>query len=137
MNGPCLKAVLSVSLCTAILGAVAAAACAETKEEIVDRMAKRLDAIRKYKADGKVGETFEGLVGAVKVQYLDDKDLKKLVDDENADRKKFYALGAAKLGTTPESFALSAGRRNFREAKPEEWLRPKDGKWVQKKDLKD
>lgn len=137
MNGRCLKAAISVGLCGVILGAVASLACADTKEEIVDRMAKRLDAIKAFKAEGKIGETFDGLVDAVKASYLDDKNLKKLLDDENADRKKFYALGAEKLGTTPDNFALSAGKRNFREAKPAEWLKPKGGKWIQKKDLKD
>jgi uncharacterized protein YdbL (DUF1318 family) len=137
MNGRCLKIAFSVGLCVAFLGAMAAVACAETKEDIVDRMAQRLDAIKKHKAAGKIGETFEGLVDAVKAQYLDEKDLKKLVDDENADRKKFYALGAQKLGVTPESFALSAGKRNFGVAKPSEWLKPKGGTWVQKKDLKE
>jgi len=137
MSGRCLRAALSVGLCAAILGAVATVARADTKEEIVDRMAKRLDTVKKHKADGKIGETFDGLVDAVKAESLDDKALKKLVDDENADRKKFYALGAEKLGTTPEKFALSAGKRTFRDAKPNEWLKPKDGKWVQKKDLKE
>lgn len=137
MNARCPKAVFSVGLCAAILGAMAAAACADTKEEIVERMANRLAAVKKYKAEGKVGETFDGLVDAVKAPYLDDKTLKKLVADENADRKAFYVLGAKKYATTPEAFALSAGRRNFREARPEDWLKPKDGKWVQKKDLKD
>ncbi|MBE3133100.1 MAG: DUF1318 domain-containing protein [Acidobacteria bacterium] len=137
MNARCPKVVFSVGLCAAILGAMAAVACADTKEEIVERMAKRLGAVKKCKAEGKIGETFDGLVDAVKAQYLDDKSLKKLVADENADRKAFYALGAKKYGTTPEAFALSAGRRNFREARPEDWLKPKDGKWVQKKDLKD
>jgi len=116
---------------------MAAAACADTKEQIVERMAKRLATVKKYKAEGKIGETFDGLVDAVKAQYLDDETLKKLVADENTDRKAFYALGAEKYGVTPEVFALSAGRRNFREARPEDWLKPKDGKWVQKKDLKD
>jgi len=134
MSGRCLRAILSVGLCTVVLGAVARA---DTKEEIVDRMAKRLDTVKKYKAEGKIGETFDGLVAAVKEEYLGDKDLKKLVDDENADRKKFYELGAEKFKTTPEKFALSAGKRNFRDAKPEDWLKPKDAKWIQKKDLKD
>ena len=137
MSGRCLKIVFSAGLCAALLGAMSTVTCAETKEDIVNRMAQRLDAIKKHKADGKIGETFAGLVEAVKAQYLGEKDLKKLVDDENADRKKFYALGAEKLGVTPESFALSAGKRNFREAKPNEWLKPKGGTWVQKKDLKD
>ena len=137
MNTRCPKAVFSLGLCAAILGAMAAAACADTKEEIVERMAKRLAAIKQYKAEGKIGETFDGLVNAVKAQYLDDETLRKLVADESADRKAFYVLGAEKYGTTPEVFALSAGRRNFREARPEDWLKPKDAKWVQKKDLKD
>ena len=137
MNGHGRKMVVSLGLCAVLLGALAAALSADTKTEITDRMAKRLDAIKKEKAAGKIGETFDGLVDAVKAESLSDKDLKKLVDDENADRKAFYALGAKELGSTPESFALSAGKRNFRTAKPEEWLKAKDGTWVQKKDLKD
>ena len=137
MSGRCLKIVFSAGLCAALLGAMATVTCAETKEDIVNRMAQRLDAIKKHKADGKIGETFEGLVEAVKAQYLGEKDLKKLIGDENADRRKFYELGAAKLGTSPESFALSAGKRHFREARPEDWLKPRDGRWVQKKDLKE
>jgi len=137
MNSRYLKAAAAVVLCGFIVGAAASVVCADTKEEIVDRMAKRLDAIKKLKTEAKIGETFDGLVEAVKAAALEDKNAKKLLDDENADRKKFYALGAAQLGTTPDSFALSAGKRNFREAKPAEWLKPKDGKWVQKKDLKE
>lgn len=137
MNGHGRKMVVSLGLCALLLGTLAAALLADTKTEITDRMAKRLDAIKKEKAAGKIGETFDGLVGAVKAESLSDKDLKKLLEDENADRKAFYELGAKELGTTPESFALSAGKRNFRAAKPEEWLKPKDGKWIQKKDLKD
>jgi uncharacterized protein YdbL (DUF1318 family) len=128
---------VSMSLCAAILVGLVSVAHADTKDQITDRMAKRLDAIKKAKADGKIGETFDGLVGAVKAQFLSDKTLKKLVEDENADRQDFYKLAAKEAGTTPEKFALSAGKRNFKAAKPEEWLKPKDGKWIQKKDLKD
>jgi len=136
MSGHGRKIVVSLGLCAAILGTLASVVCADTKSDIADRMAKRLEAIKKEKADGKIGETFYGLVDAVKVQSLSDEDLKKLVEDENTDRKAFYELGAKELGTTPESFALSAGRRNFLAAKPEEWLKLKDGKWIQKKELR-
>jgi uncharacterized protein YdbL (DUF1318 family) len=137
MNSHARQRVVSLGLCAVILGALASVAYADTKAQITDRMAKRLDAVNKAKADGKIGETFDGLVDAVKAQSLSDKDLKKLVEDENADRKTFYELGAKEVGTTPQNFALSAGKRNFRVAKPEEWLKPSDGKWIQKKDLKD
>jgi uncharacterized protein len=137
MNGHGRTTVVSLSLCAAILGALASIVCADTKAQITDRMAKRLEAIKKEKADGKIGETFDGLVDAVKAQSLSDQNLKKLVEDENADRKAFYELGAKEVGTTPASFALSAGRRNFWAANPAEWLKLKDGKWIQKKDLTD
>jgi len=137
MNGRCLRMIFGAGLGAVLLGALAAAALADTKEEIADRMAKRLDALKKGKAEGKIGETFDGLVEAVKPASLSDAALKKLIGDENADRRKFYELGAAKLGTSPESFALSAGKRHFREARPEDWLKPRDGRWVQKKDLKE
>jgi len=137
MNHPRYLRVVSLSLCAVILGMLASAVCGESRTEITDRMAKRLAAINKAKADGKIGETFNGLVDAVKAQALGDKELKRLINDENADRQAFYELGAKELGTTSENFALSAGKRNFRVAKPEEWLKLKDGKWVQKKNLKE
>ena len=129
--------VVSLGLFAVILGAFDSVVCADTKAQITDRMAKRLNVVNKAKADGKIGETFDGRIDAVKAQYLSDKELTKLVEDENADRNAFYELGAKEVGATPKSFALSAGKRNFRVAKPNEWLKPNDGKWIQKKDLKD
>jgi len=137
MNSHARLMVVSLGLCAVILGALASVACADTKAQITDRMAKRLNVVNKAKADGKIGETFDGLIDAVKAQYLSDNELKKLVEDENADRKAFYELGSKEVGATPKSFALSAGKRNFRVAKPNEWLKHNDGKWIQKKDLKD
>jgi len=137
MNSHARQMVVSLGLCAVILGTLAPVACADTKDQITDRMAKRLNVVNKAKADGKIGETFDGLIDAVKAQYLSDNELKKLVEDENTDRKAFYELGAKEVGATPKSFALSAGKRNFRVAKPKEWLKPNDGKWIQKKDLKD
>ncbi len=137
MNGHGRKMVVSLGLCAAILGTLTSVICADTKSDIIARMAKRLDAINKEKADGRIGETYFGLAGAVKAEFLSDGGLKKLVEDENADRKAFYELGAKELGTTPDKFALSAGRRNFRAAKPEEWLKLKEGTWIQKKEMKD
>jgi uncharacterized protein YdbL (DUF1318 family) len=136
MNSHARQTIVSLGLCAVILGTMASVTFADTKAQITDRMAKRLNIVNQAKAGGKIGESFDGLIDAVKAQYLSDKELKKLVEDENADRKAFYELGAKEVGTTPKSFALSAGKRNFRVAKPEEWLKPRDGKWIQKKDLK-
>jgi uncharacterized protein YdbL (DUF1318 family) len=137
MNGSRSSAVLSAVLCAAVLGAMSAAACADTRDEIIDRMAKRLPQLKKHKAGGKIGETFNGLVEAVKAEYLKEENLRKLVADENADRKAFYALTAEKFETTPEIVARSAGIRNFKAAESEHWLKLKDGTWVQKKNLED
>jgi len=137
MNGSCSKAVFSAVLCTAVLGAMAAAARADTRDDIIDRMAKRLPQLKAYKAEGKIGETFNGLVEAVKAEYWKDETLRELVADENTDRKAFYALTAEKYETTPEIVARSAGIRNFKAAEPDDWLKLKDGTWVQKKNLKD
>jgi len=137
MNESCSRALLKAVLCAAVLGAMAAAACADTRDEIIDRMAKRLPQLKKYKAEGKIGETFNGLVEAVKSEYWKDKTLRKLVADENADRKAFYALTAEKFETTPEIVARSAGIRNFKTAEPEHWLKLKDGTWVRKKNLEE
>ena len=139
MNAPCTRAVCLAGLVAAVLAVMTAAAVAddaeETRNKIIDRMAKRLPQLRAYKDQGKIGETYNGLVEIVKETYKKDKALGKLVADENADRKAFYVLTAKKYETTPEIVARSAGIRNFKAARPEHWLKLKSGKWVQRKNV--
>jgi uncharacterized protein YdbL (DUF1318 family) len=142
MNVPCAKMLAAAGFVAAVLAAATAVTAAadkegDTRDEIINRMAKRLPKLRHYKDAGKIGETYNGLVEAVKEKDAqEDKALRQLATAENADRKAFYALTAKKFETTPEIVARSAGIRNFKAARPEHWLKLKSGKWVQKKNVK-
>ena len=141
MNVRYAKMLTAAGFVAAVLAAMTVVAAAaddqgDTRDEIINRMAKRLPKLRKDKDEGKIGETYNGLVEAVKEKYAEDKALRQLAAEENADRKAFYALTAKKFETTPEIVARSAGFRNFKAAKPAHWLKLKSGKWVQKKNVK-
>jgi len=113
-----------------LLGAAAAQAVDFAK--LKERFKQRYPKLLKAKDAGKIGETFQGYVEAVKPEYLQDADLKKLLDDENADRKTLYKAIADKEGVPPEKVAERNAVRNFKRAKPGHYLKNKDGKWVKK-----
>ena len=113
-----------------LLGAAAAQAVDFAK--LKERFKQRYPKLLKAKNAGKIGETFQGYVEAVKPEYLQDADLKKLLDDENADRKTLYKAIADKEGVPPEKVAERNAVRNFKRAKPGHYLKNKDGEWVKK-----
>ncbi len=114
-----------------------AGAAAETRDELKKKFEKRLEDIQKHKSAGKVGETHEGYVEALKEKYLEDKDLKKIVDAENADRKTLYGIIAKEQSTDKKKMTVAeVGNNNvkvkFEKAGPAEYFKAKDGKWRQK-----
>lgn len=110
----------------------AATAQAVDFAKLKERFKERYPKLLKAKDAGKIGETFQGYVEAVKPGYVQDAALKKLLADENADRKTLYKAIAAKEGVAPEKVAERNAVRNFKKAKPGHYLRNKDGKWVKK-----
>jgi uncharacterized protein YdbL (DUF1318 family) len=136
---------------TAILTALALAALATTaltgpEEELgalKERFIKRDPVLSRLRDEGKVGEVFDGFAAVVKAEYLDQKvgpapdspTVRAFLAEENGDRSRLYAILAEKEALTPEFIADRAAKRNFSRATPEHWLKPKDGGWVQKKDL--
>lgn len=105
---------------------------AATKAELQTKFEKRYPQILDFKKDGKVGETTTGIIEAVKSDYLSDKTLAKLIEDENADRKELYKLIAAEEKTTTDQVARAAAIRNFQKAKAGEYLKAADGTWKKK-----
>lgn len=101
-----------------------------------ERFKKRLTALNKARDDQKVGESALGYVQAVKKDFLEDKELKKLVEEENADRKKLYEL-LKSPDATAEVVGKRNGLRNFRNAKATHYLQTEKGEWILKKDWKD
>ena len=123
------------------LAAVAFLAClppdatfaADRESELQERFKRRLDDVRTAKADGKIGETREGVLDAVEAKFLDDKALRTLVDEENADRRELYKLIAEKEKATEAQVAERAAARNYQRARSGEYLKDKDGAWKRKK----
>ena len=125
--------VLGVSgLIVLALGAASARAAGDDEATLKKRFEQRYPKLVELKKQGKIGETAEGLVDAVKPEYLKDADTKKLVADENSDRKQLFGLLAQKASTTPEVVAKRAAQRNFEKAKAGEYLRDKDKVWYKK-----
>ena len=71
----------------------------------------------------------DGLIDAVKDA---DSALRKLIDDENADRKELYEILAKNDNITADKVAERAAKRNFEKAKAGEYLKGEDGKWTKK-----
>ena len=116
--------------------------------ELKQRFEGRYRKVVKAKAEGTIGETFDGYLAPLAEAFLeDDADLDDLVEEENRDRKKLYELLArdvkdeideqARETVTPEIVAERNAKRNFRNAKDNEFLRMEDGVWIQKKDERD
>ena len=96
---------------------------------IKERLAQRLPAINKMKQALLIGENNQG--------YLEAKGTltpaqKSIVNAENADRKKIYAMIAKKTGT---SISLVQKRRAeiiAKNSKSGIWLQKPDGTWYKK-----
>jgi uncharacterized protein YdbL (DUF1318 family) len=122
---------LSFLAVAAMVMGVNGVARADKKEDLQAKFKERLPQISALKRDGKVGETFDGMLEAVKGVTLD-KDQTKLGDDENADRKEIYKLIAAEEGTTAEKVAERNALRYYKIGKKGDWFKLKDGQWKQK-----
>jgi uncharacterized protein len=105
---------------------------ADRADELRERFKGRYERLLKAKGDGAIGETTGGMVEAVNGKSLDDA-LKKLVDEENADRRELYKIIAEKEQTTEQKVAERNAARNFEKARSGEFLKDRDGTWKQKK----
>lgn len=117
----------------ALAGLVPApAARADRQDELRERFKNRLPQLREAKSSGTIGETAAGFVEAVEGKSPDE-NLRKVVDEENADRRELYKLIAEKETTTEQKVAERNAFRNFEKAESGEMLKDKDGKWRKKK----
>lgn len=132
MNKNKLNILLSVLSLLTLFSLASAPAFAASKKDLQAKFEKRFPQILEYKRDGKVGENVDGYIEAVKSDYLSDKTLSRLIDDENADRKDLYRLIADDEKTTVTKVAEAAAKRNFEKARAGEYLKGADGKWKKK-----
>ncbi len=122
------------------LGIMVGSADGETRDQLKKKFEKRLGKLQEYKSANKVGETSKGYVEALDKKYLKDKDFKKLVDAENADRKKLYEIIAKEQSTDKKKMTVAeVGKQNaivkFKKAGAAEYFKGKDGKWRTKKEM--
>jgi uncharacterized protein len=109
----------------------ATAARAEAQEaELKAQFRSRLAAIEALKDAGKIGETAEGMLAVVDPRYS--VEVAALIGRENRDRAALYQLIAARTGETSDSVAQQNAIRNYRDAKPDHYLRTKAGQWLKK-----
>lgn len=127
-----------------LLGVVAAgpALAGDGKDEITARAKERFPKIASLKDAGRVGETSRGFLEAVKPADAKSEEVGPLVDAENADRRKLYAILARELSqkegreVSPDAVGELNARRIFRDAKPTDYFKSNGGEWFQKKDRK-
>ena len=120
-----------VSLLVVMFG-LGGAAFAQTKSELREHFRERLKDVNRLKADGVVGETYDGWLATVKGKDLTKKE-QKIVDDENDDRRALYRIIADDEKTTADLVGERNGTRNRKNLKVGEWFKTKDGDWEQKK----
>jgi uncharacterized protein len=119
-----------VSVLVVIFG-LGAVAFAQTKSELRQRFKERLKDVDRLKADGLVGETYDGWLAVVKKDL--NKKEQKILDDENDDRRALYRLIADDEKTTADHVGERNGTRNRKNLRVGEWFKTKDGDWEQKK----
>ncbi len=135
-----------------LLASVAVPAAAQSPErtpdqilaELKDTMAERYPVLAKLKAAAKVGETYEGLVGVVKPEFAKQSTkpgtegaptIGQVVDAENKDRRALFAALAKKTEVAVAEVAKQNVLRNFKRAKPTEYLLVRKGTWMRKQDF--
>jgi uncharacterized protein YdbL (DUF1318 family) len=112
---------------------IGAEALAQPSEDALkQRFAQRMSRVQALKDAGKIGETTEGTLGVVS----GDAAAQQIVQEENADRAALYVHIAKRTGEDPREVAVQAAIRNYNAAKPDHYLRLRDGRWVQKKSVK-
>jgi uncharacterized protein YdbL (DUF1318 family) len=123
----------ALALALALFAGVATAE-GTTKAEIKERMKNRYPVLAELKAQGKIGETWQGLVEAVDPK---EGESARVANEENADRSALYPLVAQETGTTAAAVAAINAERVFAKAGPDEYFKRNDGVWRQKKEMKE
>ena len=94
-----------------------------------DRMKERLPKVVAAKKAGSVGE---GVDGFLHVRSSSDESIKKLVSDENADRKQYIAETAKKLGSSIQEVSHNLGKAMRAKDIKGYWQKDRSGNWSQK-----
>ncbi|MGE0665580.1 MAG: YdbL family protein [Sphingomonadales bacterium] len=122
-----MKQIISSMLLGAALCVTAAGGGAAVLSTAAQAQAKPLDAPR---AAGTVGERYDGY--AVVRDADASADIRKLVEDSNAERRKVYQDQAASTGAPAEEVGKVYASQIMAAAPAGWWFQGADGTWVQK-----
>ena len=120
---------LSIAALTLAFAVPQVLSAADDAATIKKNMADRKPKIEALKKAGTIGENKSGYLEAMKDAKLEDAD-KKLLEDENKDRKTVYAAVAKKEGSTVEKVGEIRAKQIRSKAKEGEYIQGEDGKWV-------
>ena len=120
---------LSIAALTLAFAVPQVLSAADDAATIKKNMAERKPKIEVLKKAGTIGENNTGYLEAMKDAKLEDAD-KKLVEDENKDRKAVYAAIAKKEGSTVDHVGELRAKQIRTKANEGEFIQGEDGKWV-------
>ena len=120
---------LSVAALTLAFAVPQVLSAADDAATIKKNMADRKPKIETLKKAGSVGENKDGYLEAMKDAKLEDAD-KKLLEDENKDRKVVYTAIAKKEGSTVEKVGELRAKQIRSKAAEGEFIQGEDGKWI-------
>ena len=94
-----------------------------------ERMKERLPAILVAKDKGSVGEGVDGLLH---LRNQEDETAKKLVSEENVDRKEYFSSAATKTNSTVQEVAQMFSNAMKSRDQKGHWHKSASGSWSQK-----
>ena len=125
---------LSIAALTLAFAVPQALSAADSAATIKKNMAERKPKIEVLKKAGSVGENKTGYLEVMKDK--DDKEVKlsddekKLIEDENKDRKAVYTAIAKQEGSTVDKVGELRAKQIRSKAAEGEFIQGEDGKWV-------
>lgn len=129
-----------IALASALTLALVSPAMADSKDAVTARMKARFPLLAEAKDAGKIGETPQGFAEAVKAEFGKEAAIARLLAEENADRKELYGLLAKEISAregkevSPAAVGELNATRIYKDAKPTDWFKSRQGTWFQKKD---
>ena len=120
---------LSVAAFALAFAVPQALSAADDAATIKKNMADRKPKIEVLKKAGSIGENKSGYLEAMKDVKLEGAD-KKLIDDENKDRRAVYSAIAKKEGSTVDKVGELRAKQIRSKANEGDYIQGEDGKWV-------
>ena len=120
---------LSIAALTLAFTVPQALSAADDAATIKKNMADRKPKIETLKKAGSIGENKSGYLEAMKDAKLEDAD-KKLIEDENKDRKIVYSAVAKQEKTTVEKVGEVRAKQIRSKANEGDFIQDEEGNWV-------